>query len=131
MPLSPILACEDVAAAIEYYTQKLGFELAWQMPPNDKGEVEFAGVKLGDAEVLLGITQGFVAPEDMAKRGTGIQIYINLGEGLDIDAVYKTAQTNGATITKEIETRDWGERAFTVNDMDGYNLMIAQQAKKE
>lgn len=61
MPLSPILACEDVAAAIKYYTQTLRVELAWQMPPTDKGQVEFAGVKLGDAEILLGITEGFVA----------------------------------------------------------------------
>lgn len=131
MPLSPILACEDVAAAIEHYTSKLGFELAWQMPPNDKGEVEFAGVKLGDAEILLGVTAGFVAAADMGKRGTGVQIYINLGEGLDIDALYETARAKGAKITREIETRDWGERAFNVRDLDGYNLMFAQPAKKD
>ncbi|MBX3047569.1 MAG: hypothetical protein KIT46_08930 [Anaerolineales bacterium] len=67
----------------------------------------------------------------MSKRGTGVQIYINLGEGLNIDAIYKAAQDSGALITKEIETRDWGERAFNASDLDGYNLMIAQQLKKE
>lgn len=84
MPLSPILACKDVAAAIEYYTRKLGFVLAWQMPPNDKGEIEFAGVKLEDAEILLGVTKGFVADENMDKRGTGVQLYVNLGANHDI-----------------------------------------------
>ncbi len=131
MPLSPILACKDVSAAIDHYTKTLGFELAWQMPPNDKGEVEFAGVKLGDAEILLGVTEGFVAASDLDKRGTGVQIYINLSEDQNIDALYDAARAKGATITKEIETRDWGERAFTANDLDGYNLMFAQAVKKE
>ena len=124
--LSPILACADVTRAIDYYTQKLGFELAWQMPPNENVETEFACVRLGDAEILLGITQGYVTVEDMDKRGIGIQIYINLPASPNIDEIYNYAQTQGATITREIETRDWGERAFNVKDYDGYNLMIAQ-----
>ena len=56
--LSPILACEDVAKSIRYYTEKLNFELAWEMPPNEDGKVEFACVKLAEAEILLGITEG-------------------------------------------------------------------------
>ena len=129
--LSPILACSDVAAAIDYYTQKLGFELAWQMPPNDRGETEFACVKLGDAEILLGVTEGYVNAEDINKRGIGVQIYINLPDELNIDEVYAKAKASGASITKEIETRDWGERAFNTSDRDGYHLMIAQQIKQQ
>ena len=129
--LSPILACTDVPAAIEYYTQKLGFELEWTMPPNENGQTEFASVKLGDAVLLLGITKGFVALEDLDKRGIGIQLYIHLPESMKIDDVYTHAKSQNALITREIETRDWGERAFTVNDLDGYNLMIAQQVKPE
>jgi len=128
--LSPILACEDVAKAIEYYTEKLGFELAWQMPPDDEGKVEFASVKLQDAEILPGVTEGFVEKEDLSKRGTGIQLYINLPSDLDIDELYNKAQSNGAIITREIETRAWGERAFNASDLDGYNLMFAQQIEK-
>ncbi|MBZ0294873.1 MAG: hypothetical protein K8L99_20090 [Anaerolineae bacterium] len=129
--LSPILACLDVSKSIEYYTQKLTFELAWSMPPNEEGKTEFACVRLGEAEILLGVTEGFVNAEDMDKRGIGIQIYINLPESLKIDELYTHAQTQGAIITRAIQTRDWGERAFTVNDLDGYNLMIAQQAPKD
>ena len=56
--LSPILACADVSQALDYYTQKLGFELAWCMPPNDAGKTEFACVKLCDAEILLASRKG-------------------------------------------------------------------------
>lgn len=125
--LSPILACADVPKAIDYYTARLGFECAWQMPPNDESDqTEFACVKLGDAEILLGVTAGFVQPEDLSRRGIGIQIYISLPDALDINAIYEKAKVSGAHITREIETRPWGERAFNVRDLDGYNLMIAQ-----
>ena len=127
--LSPILACADVARAIDYYIQKLGFELAWQMPPNENGETEFACVRLVSAEILLGVTEGYVSAEDMDKRGIGIQIYINLPDTLHIDDIYEHAQAQGAVITREIMTRDWGERAFNAKDIDGYNLMIAQTVK--
>jgi uncharacterized glyoxalase superfamily protein PhnB len=128
--LSPILACTSVPQAIAYYTHVLGFELAWEMPPNDQGTIEFACVRLGDAEILLGILEGFVVSEDIDKRGIGIQIYINLLEPLKIDEIYEHAQKYGAHITREIQTREWGERAFNVRDVDGYNLMIAQTPKK-
>lgn len=127
--LSPILACREVSKAIEYYVKMLGFELAWSMPPNESGQTEFACVKLADAEILLGVTDGFVEAADMEKRGIGIQIYINLPATMNIDEIYTRAKDNGARITREIETRGWGERAFNVRDLDGYNLMIAQQVK--
>ena len=125
--LSPILACQDVDKAIEYYTQKLGFELAWAMPPNDQGKVEFASVKLGEAEILLGVTEGFVTAEDIGKRGTGVQLYINLPPTIQVDDLYQRAVEHEANITKPIETREWGERAFNVKDLDSYDLMFAQQ----
>ena len=125
--LSPILACASVPKAIEYYTQKLGFELAWSMPANDKGETEFACVKLADMEILLGVTEGFVEPEDMDKRGTGVQIYINLPLSVSIISLYEEAKHRGAIITRALETREWGERAFVVDDLDGYDLMFAQE----
>ena len=126
--LSSILACEDVAKSIRYYTEKLGFELAWEMPPNDEGTVEFACVKLAKAEILLGIIEGFVQKADIDKRGIGIQIYINLPESISIDALYEQATKSGADIIHPLETRDWGETVFTVNDIDGYNLMFAQES---
>lgn len=128
--LSPILACTNVEQAIHYYTHTLGFELAWQMPANEEGQIEFACVRLGDADLLLGITEGYVQPEDMDKRGIGIQLYINLPDSMNIDAIYEQALKNSANITRAIETRDWGERAFNVKDSDGFSLMIAQSAKE-
>lgn len=128
--LSPILAVKDVDASIAFYTQKLGFEHGWSMPPGTDGKTDFACVRLAGSEVLLGITEGFVEPGDLDKRGTGVQIYIELPADFDIDGLYNRAQSNGVNITRTIEDRDWGERAFNCKDLDGYSYMLAKRIPK-
>lgn len=124
--LSPILACVDVDKAIAYYVDVLGFDLAWNMPPDENGHSQFACVKLADCEILLGITEGFITADDINKRGIGIQLYINLPQSIAIEPFYEAIQKQNGQITKSLETRDWGEKAFNVRDVDGYHLMFAQ-----
>ena len=126
--LSPILSCEDVEASIDFYVQKLSFSKAWAMSGDD-GKANFACVKLGDAEILLG-TIDFVALEDRNKRGIGIQIYVEVPKDINIDTLYQAAKSGDANITRDIEDRDWGERTFSVKDGDGYHLMLAQRVEK-
>lgn len=125
--LSPILSVNDISASIKFYVDSLGFAENWCMNDDD-GTPNFACVKLGDAEILLG-TIDFVDKADRDKRGIGIQIYIEVPSETPIDDIYAKAQTTRANITREIETRDWGERAFNVKDPDGYSLMLAQRQK--
>jgi uncharacterized glyoxalase superfamily protein PhnB len=127
--LSPILSVNDIASSIAFYVDTLRFERNWSMDDDD-GNPTFACVKLGDAEILLG-TIDFVAPEDRDKLGVGVQIYIEIPANLDIDAIYATVQAKNANITRPIEDREWGERAFAVKDLDGYHLLLAQQIKQQ
>jgi uncharacterized glyoxalase superfamily protein PhnB len=126
--LSPILSVNDIDASIQFYVDALGFSREWNMT-DEAGKTSFACVKLGDAEILLG-TIDFVTEADRGKRGIGIQIYVEVPADTSIDDVYQKAQSAKANITRAIETRDWGERAFNVKDIDGYNLMLAQNVKK-
>ncbi len=128
--LSPILAVKDIEASIEFYTQKLGFKHEWSMPPGANGKTDFACVGFDGSEILLGTLEGYVAAGDEAKRGIGIQLYIELSSGIDIDSLYNQAKTSGVAITREIADRDWGERAFTFKDPDGYNYMLAKRIAK-
>lgn len=126
--LSPILAVTDIDASIDFYVQKLGFSKNWALP-NASGKTDFANVKFADMEILLGVLEGFVAPEDVDKRGIGVQIYIEVPPEIGINNIYNLAKTGSANITREIEDRDWGERAFSVKDIDGYHLLFAQRIK--
>ncbi len=125
--LSPILAVADIDASIEFYVQKLGFSKNWSIP-NANGKTDFASVKFADAEILLGVLEGFVEPDDVQKRGIGVQLYIEVPQ--DIDSIYNQAKAGGANITRDIADRDWGERTFSVKDIDGYHLLFAQRMKK-
>ena len=127
--IAPILAVVDIEASIEFYTQKLGFTHEWSMPPGVNGKTDFACVKLDGSEILLG-TMDFVAQGDESKRGTGIQLYIELSSSVDIDAIYTQAKSTGVNITRPIEDRDWGERAFNFKDPDGYHYMLAKRIPK-
>jgi uncharacterized glyoxalase superfamily protein PhnB len=127
--LSPILSVRDIEASIAYYTGTLGFEHAWSMPPSANGKTDFACVRFAGAEVLLG-TMDFVPAGDEEKRGTGIQLYLEVPAEMDINAIYQKAKAEGAFITRELEDRDWGERAFNVKDPDGYHYMLAQRIPK-
>lgn len=123
--ISPILSVADIEASITFYTEKLGFTHEWSMT-DENNKPTFSCVKLGDAEVMLGVLEGFVEEADRDRLGKGVQLFIRLPQEIDVDALYTQAKTSGATITRDIETRDWGERTFSVKDLDGYHFMISK-----
>jgi uncharacterized glyoxalase superfamily protein PhnB len=123
--ITPILSVSDIDAGIDYYTYKLGVSLNWRLA-NDDNAATFAGITLGESEILLGTIE-FVPPADRDKLGAGIQLHVHGAPEVDIDQLFKRASDRGAKIVKEIKNREWGERAFVVHDRDGYNLTIAQQ----
>jgi uncharacterized glyoxalase superfamily protein PhnB len=128
--LSPIIACSDVDLSVAFYTQKLGFEHVWSMPPGANGKTEFACVRFAGAEVLLGVNEGFVSPDDLDKRGTGIQLYIKVSPDPGIESLYSKAKNADVQITSELQDRDWGERTFSFKDPDGYHYMMAERIAK-
>jgi catechol 2,3-dioxygenase-like lactoylglutathione lyase family enzyme len=100
------LAVNDIAAAIDFYTEKLGFTLAftWGEPPT------FAGVNLGKVQMFL-------------RKGTpdpkGCLVYFFVG---DADELYEFHRGNGVEIAEPIEDRPYGIRDYTVRDLHGYSL---------
>ena len=94
----------------------------------DEDRATFASITLANSEILLG-TIDFVAPADRQKLGTGVQFHLELQPEIDIEELFTAAWDSDDGIVKELEKREWGERGFVVNDLDGYNFMIAQPSK--
>ena len=101
------LAVPDVAAAVDFYVNKLGFTTAFTFgePPT------FAGVNLGRVQIFL--DHGPAAPS------TTCAAYFVVG---DADELYDFHRTNGVEIAQSIDDRDYGIRDYTIRDLNGYYL---------
>jgi|SRR5688572_11031136 len=102
----PILAVPDVAAAIEFYTKKLGFTVGFTV-----GEpATFAGVNLDEVQMFL--MQGTANPK-------GCSVFFVVGNADELVAFH---EKNGVEITELIADRDYGLRDYAVRDLNGYKL---------
>jgi catechol 2,3-dioxygenase-like lactoylglutathione lyase family enzyme len=100
------LAVGDLANAIDFYTKKLGFKLAftWGDPPT------FAGLNLGKVQMFL--QKGTPDPK-------GCAVYFLVG---DADMLYEFHRAQGVEIAQEIGDREYGIRDYFVRDLNGYCL---------
>jgi len=102
----PELQVTDIAAAVEFYTTKLGFRLGftWGEPPG------IAGVNLGNVQMFL--LRGKPNP-------AGCSVSFVVG---DADELYEYQRANGVEVVVPIADRDYGIRDYRVRDLHGYEL---------
>jgi catechol 2,3-dioxygenase-like lactoylglutathione lyase family enzyme len=106
----PGLPVADVAAAVEFYTTRLGFTLGftWGEP------VGFAGVNLGKVQVFL---EG--APPPAAP--TSVFFVVE-----QVDELHAFHTQQGVEILVPPGDRDYGLRDYTVRDPFGHRLTFGQ-----
>lgn len=102
----PSLAVPDVMHAVDFYTSKLGFKLAftWGEPPT------MAGVNLDQVQLFL--EQGPSSPQ-------GCAVYFVVGNA---DQLYEFHRAAGVDVIDSPDDRPWGLRDYTVKDLNGYRL---------
>jgi catechol 2,3-dioxygenase-like lactoylglutathione lyase family enzyme len=105
------LSVGDVRAAAEFYTTKLGFELAFM-----EGEpAHFAGMNLGQTQIFL-------------KRGTphpeGCSVYFVVG---DADELYDFHRSQGLEVETPLENRPYELRDYTIKDLCGHHLTFGHR----
>jgi uncharacterized glyoxalase superfamily protein PhnB len=104
----PELPFDDVAAAVAYYRDVLGFRINYQQ--------DDLGVMYRDAVTLLLIAR--------TERHTGIgsaYIYIE-----DADALHAELKAKGANVQGEPVSYPWGLRDFRVVDLAGNRIAFGQ-----
>src|SRR5437763_14193246 len=109
------LAVPNIPAAVDFYTNKLGFRLAftWGEPPT------FAGVNLGDT-VQIFLREGTPDP-----NGSVIFFVIS-----DADELFEFHRANGVEIFEAPADKPWGFRDYTVRDLDGNYLVFGQRLQQ-
>jgi PhnB protein len=120
--LTPYLAVENAAEAIEFYERAFGAKESFRMPgPGDT--IGHAELEIGDSRVMLSdpFPQSSVRPpKELGGPSASVFMYVE-----DVDAVVKQAVDAGATVTMEVEDMFWGDRFGTVSDPFGHVWSIA------
>jgi uncharacterized glyoxalase superfamily protein PhnB len=116
--LVPAIRVTDMAAAIEFYRDRLGFTVERGGPEDGNVALSF-----GDARIMLDSvpTDYYSASynDAIAKRmgaSAPTALYI---ESPDLDAYYERLEEGGIEIVDPIADRPWGQREFTVADPHG------------
>ena len=106
-----ILSVANLAEAIDFYSNRLGFEHAfsWGDPPT------MAGVNFGDTQIFL--QAGTPNPAAAA-------LYYVVA---DAKSLYEFHRAHGVTVVQEPGDRDWDFHDYTVIDQDGYRLTFGHR----
>ena len=104
----PIFPVDDLALELEYYQQKLGFEVSWLWgdPPSR------AGVLRDGIELQL--------VSDPAQRpGRPGKVYCQV---VGIEALFREYGDSQAKLTSDLGLRPWGMLDFRVEDLSGNQI---------
>jgi PhnB protein len=120
--LTPSVAVESAAKAIEFYKRAFGAKERMRMPgPGDT--VAHAELEIGDSVLMLSdpFPQSSVKPpKELGGTTVGIFLYVE-----DVDEVVQQAVDAGASVTMAVEDQFWGDRFGVVADPFGHQWMIA------
>ncbi len=114
--IAPQFLVDDLRAAIAYYCDKLGFELAFQY------QSFYAGMTRDGFAIHLKCAP---KPADRGNRREDehLDAYITVA---GIQALFSELEGRGARVIKPLEQRPWGCTDFYVEDGDGYILCFSE-----
>jgi uncharacterized glyoxalase superfamily protein PhnB len=116
----PVLPYEDIRAAHDFLVDVLGFASGGLHETPD-GRVVHGEVRAGDQRIWLHeATSGLTTPGRSGAHTAGTVVYVP-----DVDAHFAHARAKGATILREPEDEDYGQREYGLQDPEGHNWYIA------
>ena len=102
----PYLSYRDGAAAIDFLTDGLGFEVVIRQDAED-GTVTHAELRRGNGMILMGTA-------DLPTGTPGLYLVTD-----DVDAARERAMAAGATEVYPPEDTEWGTRRWRMRDPEG------------
>jgi uncharacterized glyoxalase superfamily protein PhnB len=124
----PSLRYRDAHAAIAWLERAFGFEqhVVYGGP---NGTVGHAELRFGTGMIMLGSAsnpspypQFNATPAEIGGRVTS-PLYLIVP---DCEPIYASAQAAGAEIVMDLRTMDYGGKAFTVRDPEGYTWAVGE-----
>jgi PhnB protein len=120
--LTPYLAVDDAARAIEFYQRAFGATERGTMQGPD-GKIAHAELQIADSVLMLSDPfpqSSCRPPKELGGTSIGVFLYVE-----DVDSVIQRALDAGAELTTPAEDMFWGDRFGTVTDPFGHVWQIA------
>src|SRR5687768_11284970 len=120
--ITPYLAVDDAAEAIEYYKKVFGANERVRMDAPDN-RIGHAELEIGGSLVMLSdpFPQSSTrSPKELGGTSVSIFMYVE-----DVDAFVKKAVDAGANVVMEIADQFWGDRFGTISDPFGHIWSVA------
>jgi glyoxylase I family protein len=128
--VAPLLQVFDMATALRFYRDVLGFEVWGSSEPGDN--CNWCGLRLHGAEVMLNTAY---EAEDRPSAPDPMRIAAHEDTCLffgckDLDAAYQHLRAHGVNL-KEPRIAPYGMRQLWFKDPDGYGLCFQHPATQE
>ena len=120
--LSPYLAVDDGAGAIDFYCGVLGAKERMRMPAPG-GKIGHAELEFGDSLIMLADEApevGHLGPRSVGGTPVSLSMYVE-----DVDAVFNRALEAGATALRQPENQFYGDRSASFEDPFGHKWHVA------
>jgi len=118
--ISPFFIVADVAAALSFYRDMLGFEVTFPEPAHDA----FFAIVCRDAAMIMVKAVGVEPLPNCARQAEARwDAYLNVP---DPDALAAELAARGATFSAPLKDTDDGLRGFELKDADGYVLFFGR-----
>ena len=108
--IAPELPVQNLESSLDYYRQRLGFEVVPAMPSGDYAIVE-------RDEVAIHLF------ERSGEKAAPVAIHIFVE---DLEGLHEDLTGRGAHITQHIERKPWGNRDFRVRDDAGNEIKFTE-----
>ena len=120
--LTPSIAVDNAADAIEFYKRAFGAKERMRIP-GPGGSIGHAELEIGDSVLMLSdpFPQATVKPPKQV-RGTTVGIFMHVG---DVDEVAQQAVDAGASVSMPVQDQFWGDRFGSVTDPFGHEWLLA------
>ena len=118
--IAPFFIVHDIAAALSFYRDRLGFDITFQGPPDD---VFFGIVCRGGAMIMLKNVGVDPLPNYKREPGARWDAYLNVP---DPDALAAEFASRNIEFSQPLKDDDDGLRGFELKDADGYVLFFGR-----
>jgi uncharacterized glyoxalase superfamily protein PhnB len=123
--ITPYLLYEDVAGALDFLAQAFGLRERLRFA-DDEGTVNHAEMEFMGESVFMGDPGlGFESPKRAGRLGAQVHVYVD-----DVEAHFQQAKAAGATILREPEDQEYGDRRYDAEDPEGNRWSFAQRIRE-